>query len=32
MYLFNIGFTDPTVALTLSYGFDFPRSARPRTP
>ena len=27
MYLFNAFFTDPTVALTLAYGFETPRKA-----
>ncbi|MBL7940086.1 MAG: hypothetical protein JNL43_12060 [Flavobacteriales bacterium] len=33
MYLFNIGWTDPTVAFTLSYGIESPRSRPPpKTP
>jgi hypothetical protein len=29
MYLFNIGWTDPTVAFTLSYGFGTNRRKTP---
>jgi hypothetical protein len=32
MYLFNIGWTDPTVAFTLSYDFELPRTAKPVKP
>jgi hypothetical protein len=32
MYLFNIGWTDPTVAFTLSYDFHTPHAHKPETP
>lgn len=32
MYLFNAFITDPTVALTVSYGFETERKPRPPTP
>lgn len=32
MYLFNVGWTDPTVALTLSYDLDVPRQRNTTSP